>query len=449
MNMADISQRKRIWGWMFFDWASQPYNTLLITFVFAPYFTSTVVGDPVHGQAVWGYTVGLAGVVIAILAPVLGAISDSTGPRRPWIWAFSLMYVVGSFLLWWAVPGMTDYTWILLVFAIGLIGMEFATIFTNAYLPELAERKDVGALSGNGWALGYVGGLITLVVMLLFLAENGKGVTLLGSAPILGLDAAAREGTRSVGPLTAIWYAVFMIPFFLWVKDPPRKAKISGAVSKGLRDLIRTLGTLPNHKSLFAFLAASMFYRDALNGIYTFGGIYAGGVLGWSQINIGVFGILAIISGALFTWLGGKVDRHFGPKPVILGSIFILIGTMFVIVMVNRHSVLGLAVQPGSSLPDIVFYVCGVLIGAAGGTIQSASRTMLVWQADPARMTEAFGLYGLSGKATAFLAPLAIGFMTDATNSQTLGILPVLVLFILGLGLLAAVSPDGELHKEH
>ncbi|NOX39283.1 MAG: MFS transporter [Alphaproteobacteria bacterium] len=442
--MTEVSTRKRVWGWMFFDWASQPYNTLLITFIFAPYFTSAVVGDSVQGQAVWGYTVGIAGVIIAIFAPILGAWSDTTGSRRPWIALFSLMYVFGSFLLWWAVPGMQNYIWILVVFGIGLIGMEFATIFTNAYLPELGPREEVGKLSGNGWALGYVGGLITLVIMLALLAENSKGVTLIGIPPIFGLDAAAREGTRAVGPLTAIWYAIFIIPFFLWVKDMPRKTTAKGALGTGLKQLKKTLANLPKHPSLFAFLGASMLYRDALNGIYTFGGIYAKGVLGWSVVSIGVFGILAITSGALFAWLGGKADHKYGPKPVILVSIFTLVAVVFVIVMLDRNSVLGFAVAPGSSLPDIVFYACGFVIGAAGGTIQSASRTMLVRQADPDRMTEAFGLYALSGKATAFLAPIAIAITTQVTQSQRLGVTPVIVLFVLGLILLTWVKPEGE-----
>ncbi len=429
---------------MLFDWASQPYNTLLITFIFAPYFTSAVVGDSTLGQAVWGYTVGIAGVFIAILAPILGAWSDTTGPRKPWIFLFSAMYVVGSFLLWWAVPGMQDYFWILVAFGIGLIGMEFATIFTNAYLPELGPHDEVGRLSGNGWALGYVGGLIALVLMLTLLAENDKGVTLIGIHPVLGLDPATREGTRSVGPLTAVWYAVFMIPFFLWVHDAPRRTDVKNALRTGLRDLGRTLKSLPGRPSLFAFLAASMFYRDALNGIYTFGGIYAKGVLGWSVVNIGVFGIIGITSGALFAWLGGMADQKYGPKTVIVSSIFVLVGTVIIIVLVDRQSVLFMPVEADSSLPDIVFYFCGFLIGAAGGTIQAASRTMLVHQADRSRMTEAFGLYALSGKATAFIAPLSIGVVTGLTQSQRLGVTPVIFLFAVGLLLMIWVRRNGD-----
>ncbi len=436
--------KRRIWGWIGFDWASQPYNTLLLTFIFGPYFVSTVIADPVRGQAIWGYGVGAAGIVMAIFAPILGAMADNSGRRRPWIWLFSVMYVVGSFALWWALPGSSSAMLILTLFLVGLIGMEFATIFTNAYLPELAPRAQIGRLSGTGWAMGYVGGLITLVVMLLFLAENEDGVTLLGRAPLFGLDPGMREGTRSVGPLTAIWYAVFMVPFFLWVRDQPGVAKSDLSVGAALSRLWATIRGLRHNRSFASYLGASMMYRDALNGLYTFGGIYAAGVLGWSVVDIGIFGILAVITGAVFAWLGGFADKAFGPRPVIFFCILILIACGLMVIGVSRMSVLGMAVGAGSSLPDIAFYALGSTIGAAGGALQSASRTMLVRQADPARMTEGFGLYALAGKATAFAAPLMIGAVTAISESQQIGMVPVIGLLVLGLILLFWVRPEGS-----
>lgn len=442
--MTGTSTKKRVWGWMMFDWASQPYHTLLVTFIFAPYFASFVVGDPVKGQAVWGAAVGWASLFIAVMAPILGALSDTTGRRRPWVFLFSLMYIGGSYMLWWAVPGMEDYQIILWAFAMGLIGVEFATIFTNSYLPDLGPREEVGRLSGNGWALGYVGGLIALLFMLALLAEGPDGKTLFDADPLFGLDAAMREGTRAVGPLTAIWYAVFIIPFFLFVKDSPPRAPVKGAVRQTFSELAKTLKSLPSRKSLSAFLLGSMFYRDALNGVYTFGGIYAKGVLGLSIIDVGVFGIVGISSGALFAWLGGKADRRFGPKPVIVVSILALIAAVVILVMVDKTSVFGVDVGEGSAAPRLVFYICGFIIGAAGGTVQAASRTMLVRQADPNRMAEAFGLYALSGKATSFIAPFAVAIATTAFASQSLGILPILGLFLIGLILLGWVTPDGQ-----
>ncbi|MBY6090696.1 MFS transporter [Maritimibacter alkaliphilus] len=439
-----MSLRKRIWGWFFFDWASQPYNTLLITFIFAPY-VKELMGDGTAAQSVWGFGIGAAGFCIAVLAPILGAISDVSGHRMRWIWVFSAMYVVGAYALWWAVPGDFNLVSTLIFFAIGMIGMEFATIFTNSMLPDLGPREEVGRISGNGWAFGYVGGLVALVLMLALLQENpATGRTMIGIPPILGLDPALREGTRAVGPLTAIWYAVFMVPFFLYVRDPKPAKAPRGAVMAALKGLGGTIRGLPRRPSLFAYLASSMFYRDALNGMYVFGGIYASGVLGWSIMQIGIFGILAIVSGALFAWLGGMADRRFGPKPVIRACILVLSFVAVSIVVISPTSVYFIPVAEGSALPDILFFVMGALIGAAGGVIQSASRTMMVRQADPDRMTEAFGLYALAGKATSFLAPTLIGVTTAISQSQPIGVTPLIALFLIGLALLRWVDPEGD-----
>ncbi|NIZ09702.1 MFS transporter [Pseudooceanicola sp. HF7] len=438
--------RKRIWGWFFFDWASQPYNTLLITFIFAPY-VKELIGDGAQAQTAWGFGIGAAGIIIALLAPVLGAISDVSGNRMRWIWVFSLLYVAGAWMLWYAAPGSFNLPLTLLFFAIGMIGMEFATIFTNSMLPDLGTKEEIGRISGNGWAFGYLGGLVSLVIMLTLLAENAEtGKTLIGISPILGLDPETREGTRAVGPLTALWYAVFMVPFFLFVKDPkPHKAR-KGAVKDALSHLGGTIRDLPRTPSLFAYLGSSMLYRDALNGLYFFGGIYASGVLGWSVTHIGIFGIIAIVSGAIFAVIGGRADQHFGPKPVIRACILILAAVALVTITISPTSLLFIPLPEGSVLPDITFFLIGAVIGAAGGVIQSASRTMMVRQAIPGHMTEAFGLYALAGKATSFIAPILIGITTAISHSQQIGIIPLVFLFLIGWALLRWVKPEGDTH---
>ena len=437
--------RKRIWGWYFFDWASQPYNTLLLTFIFGPYVVS-VIGDGSAAQAIWGYGIGTAGLIIAVLSPLLGAVADKAGGRMAFIWLFSALYVVGAWMLWFSAPEDFNVWFVMLFFCVGLIGMEFATTFTNAMLPDLCPRSELGRVSGNGWAFGYLGGIFALIVMLLFLAELASGRTLLGIAPILGLDPDTREGTRAVGPLTALWYALFMVPFFLWVKEPrkPDAMGIRQAMAAAWPELKATLAGLPQQRSLFAYLGSSMFYRDALNGMYVFGGIYAAGVLGWSVTNVGIFGILAALTGALFAWLGGKLDSRYGPKPVIILNVVVLTVVAMAVVFVSRDSVFGMPVGPDSALPDIAFYILGALIGAGGGSLQSSSRTMMVRQARPGHMTEAFGLYALAGKATSFIAPLSIGVVTDVTGSQQLGVTPLIGLFLIGLILLIWVKPEGE-----
>lgn len=444
------ASRRGILSWMLYDWAQQPFHTLIVTFVFAPYFASAVASTAARGQELWGYAAGIGGLLIAILSPLLGAMADASGPRKPWIIGFSIPGVIGCLMLWNAVPGMESIGPVMLAIILAMIGMEGAALFNNAMMPTLVPRSELGRLSGSSWALGYVGGLISLVIVLGFLAgQPATGRTLLGIEPLFGLDTAAREGDRASGPLTAIWYVVFALPMLLWTPDVPRRLAVRGAAREGLRELGRTLKRLPSQRSYFSFLMSSMFYRDALNALYSFGGIYAAGVLGWSIVQIGIFGILANITGAVGAWLGGRADQRFGPKPVVYGSILLLTLCSLLVISTTRTDVLFVAVagpDSGSSLPDLMFYLAGGLIGAAGGAIQAASRTLLVDQVPGEKVTEAFGLYALSGRATSFVGPLAIALATgyfgsaalglSSQDAQRLGVTPIVVLFLIGLALL-------------
>ena len=448
------ASKRGIWGWMFFDWAQQPFHTLIITFVFAPYFASAVAPDPATGQSLWGYATGFGGLIIAVFSPILGAIADASGPRKPWVLVFSIFGVIGSWMLWYAVPGAANLAPTLFWIALAGFGMEFAAVFNNAMMPTLVPRAELGRLSGSAWGLGYVGGLISLVLVLGFMAgQPGTGRTMLGLDPILGLDVASREGDRASGPLTAIWYVVFLVPMFLWTPDVARRASTKGAVSRGLRELWATLKRLPTERSYFSFLISSMFYRDALNSLYSFGGIYAAGVLGWSIVQIGIFGILANITGAVGAWLGGLADQRYGPRLVVAVCAVILTACCLVIISTTQTQVLFVPVGAAgadSSVPDIVFYVAGALIGAAGGSIQAASRTLLVDQVPSDKVTEAFGLYALSGRATTFIGPLAIALATtffaselfglSTQDAQRVGVTPIIVLFLIGLALLPWVK---------
>jgi len=444
--------RRGIWGWMFFDWAQQPFHTLVITFVFAPYFAAHVASDAARGQELWGYATGVGGLLIALSSPVLGAIADTTGPRKPWILFFSVLGVIGCWMLWFATPGMENIGVMLFWIALAVFGMEFAAVFNNAMMPTLVPRSELGRLSGSAWGLGYIGGLITLVLVLGFLSASPQtGRTLLGMTPLFGLDPLSHEGDRASGPLTAIWYVVFVLPMFLWTPDVARRAAARGSIRRGLDQLWTTLRRLPSERSYFSFLMSSMFYRDALNALYTFGGIYAAGVLGWSIIQIGIFGILANITGAAGAWAGGIVDQRYGPRRVVAGSAVLLTLCCILVISTTQTEVLFIPVgDGGSGLPDIIFYVAGALIGAAGGSLQAASRTLLVDQVARDRVTEAFGLYALSGRATTFIGPLSIAFATaffasesfglSTQDAQRLGVTPIIVLFVIGLVLLPWVK---------
>lgn len=448
-------ERRRIWGWWFFDWASQPYATLLTTFIFPVYFAQiarlhytaqgmTPEAAAAAAQSLWGYGLAISGAVVAILAPVLGAMADVSGRRLVWIRVFSGLYVVGAAGLWVLSPVQPALHLAVAFFGIGLIGAEFATIFTNALLPGLAPRHEIGRISGSGFAFGYLGGVVSLFAVLLFLAENpATGRTLLGIPPVLGLDPALREGTRAAGPFTAIWYVVFMLPFALWVREPALPRARAG-IGTALAGLWRLLAGLRRRPSLAAFLVSSMFSRDALNGLYAFGGIYAAGVLGWPVILSGVFGIVSAVAATVISWLGGRADRRWGPKPVTVACTLVLTAVCMVVVGMDRTRVMGIAIAPGSRLPDAIFFACGALIGGAGGVLQSAGRTLVVLHTSERHATEVFGLYALSGKATTFLAPFLIALTTGLTGSLRLGISPLIVMFLLSLGLLVWVKAKGE-----
>ena len=452
--MTEISLKRRVWGWMMFDWASQPFYTLLLTFIFGPYFAAVATEFYMSGgmeetladaqaQAVWSAMLAYVGLAIAVTAPVLGAIADQSGSRIRWMYIFSVFYVVSTYALWWMLPDGSNMMITLLAFGIGMMAAEYALVFINSMLTSLGPDEEVGKVSGSGFALGYAGGVVALLIMLLLFAEGDNGKTLIGLDPVLGLDASEREGTRAVGPFTAIWYVVFMIPFFAWVKEAPAE-KSSGGIGAALSGLMQSVKNVAKRPSLASYLASSMFYRDALNALYGFGGVYAVLVLDWSITLLGVFGILAAISAAVFTYIGGLCDKRFGPKPVILFNIWMLIIVCVVIVGMSRESFYGIPLAEGSGLPDLTLMVLGAIIGASGGAVQGASRTMMVRHANPERPTEAFGLYALSGKATAFLAPALIGMVTYMTSSARLGLSPVIVLFIIALILLRWVKPDGD-----
>lgn len=442
--------RSAVIGWIFFDWAAQPYFTLITTFVFAPYFATRVAPDPATGQSLWGFATSIAGFLIAFLSPVLGAIADAGGRRKPWIAAFGALLVIGSSAMWIGRPGDPSVIVpVLIAFAVATVGAEFATVFNNAMMPYLVPPDKIGRLSGTGWATGYIGGIVSLVLVLGFLAaDETTGRTLFGLTPLFGLDPAMHEGDRISGPLTAVWFVVFVLPMFLFTPDHASKTPARGAVREGLRELRETLRALPSQPNMATFLIANMVYTDALVALFAFGGIYAAGTFGWQTIQIGTFGILLAVSGTLGAWIGGKLDDLLGPKKVITGAMVILLLAIIAILSIDRDTLFFVVKVappvPGGGLfaapAEKAYLGLGLFIGFAAGPLQAASRTLLIRLAPHERITQFFGLFALSGKVTSFFAPLAVGIVTAATASQKAGMAVLIVFFVAGLALLSRVK---------
>ncbi|MBS7696811.1 MULTISPECIES: MFS transporter [unclassified Chelatococcus] len=442
--------KRAVVAWIFFDWATQPFFTLITTFVFAPYFAARLASDPVSGQALWGYATGVAGLAIALTSPFLGAVADTTGPKKPWIVLFGLLLAIGSAALWWAAPGVPGAVALALVaFAIATIGAEFATVFNNSMMPHLVPPERIGRLSGAGWATGYVGGLISLALTLaLFAASPETGRTLAGLTPLFGLDPATFAGDRLVGPLTALWFVVFVTPMLALTPDvKPSGIPLKVAMRAGFHALGETVRQARSLGDIGRFLLANMIYQDGLVALFAFGGIYAAGVFGWGMIEIGVFGILLTLTGTIGAFIGGRLDDAIGGKRVILGALAILVLCCVGILSLGRDHILFVwptgPMTPGAGLyahiPEKVYVALGLAIGLVAGPLQASSRSLLVRLAPPGQAGQFFGLFALSGKVTSFLGPTLVATATYLFNSQAAGLAVLIGFFGLGGLLIAGV----------
>lgn len=448
-EVREAAPRRAIVSWVLFDWAAQPYYTLVLTFLFAPYFANVVATSPAQGQVLWGYAAAVAGILIAVGSPFLGAMADGGGRRKPWIALFSIVFVAGLATLWLAKPG-ADSSTVLLVLAafVAATAMaEFTTVFTNAMMPSLVPHHQLGRLSGTAWAVGYAGGLVSLAVMAgMIVADPSSGRTMLGLDPLLALDTLEREGDRLVGPFAAVWYALFMIPFFLFVPDKPRGAG-KGSARPALAELWSTIKALPADRDMLYFLAARMLYSDGLAAIFAFGGIYGAAVFAWGALELGLFGIVLTFAGIFGALIGGVLDDRVGSKKVIVVSLVLLLIGAFGILSVDPNHVLyvtevvpkAFASAPFSSAGEQVFLAFAVLVGLVAAPVQAASRALLARLAPPEKMTQYFGLFAFSGKVTAFMAPLLVAAVTQATGDQRIGMASIAVFLITGLVLMLKV----------
>lgn len=460
-------------SWMLFDWAAQPYYTLVQTFLFAPYFANVVVDNSVCGsmiavgsekaacgQSLWGYGAAVAGLLIAILSPFLGAVADGGGRRKPYMGLLSLVFLAGLTALWTATPSAppTTIAIILAGFILATLAAELMGVFSNSIMTGLVPKSELGRLSGNGWAVGYFGGLASLALVAGFLVPlPGETQTMLGLDPLLKLDWAAREGDRMTGPFAAIWFIIFIIPFFLFVPDRRSAAAVAATAAKTrspTAELWDTIRSLPSHPSMLIFLVARMLYTDGLSAIFTFGGIYGASVFGWGPLELGIFGIILTLVGAFGALAGGRLDDRFGPKAVIITALLVLLIGAIGILSVDQTNILyttpvepkDVGSKPFSSIGEQTFLAFAIVVGLVAAPVQAASRSLLARLAPPDKITQYFGLFAFSGKVTAFLAPLVVAIVTQQTGSQRIGMAAVLAFLIIGAVMMTfvRVSPKQD-----
>ncbi len=418
-DLRTPATRRGLIGWALYDWANSPFTTLIITFVFAAYFSRGIVGDEVQGQALWGYVAGISAVFVAILSPVLGAVADAGGRRKPWICLSSGLCIVCSALLWYAEPVPDAIPLAMVLVILANIGFEFGIVFNNAMLGDIVGRERLGRWSGWAWGIGYIGGLAALFAMLFGFIQTDE--------PWFGVGKENAANIRVVGPLVAFWFAVFVIPLFLFTPDRDVSTLPLGQrVRQGVSALGTTLrGLTGEHANAMRFLIARMIYNDGLVIVFALGGVYAAGHFNMEQAELIQFGIVMNVTagvGAIaFAWL----DDWRGSKAAITIALIGLSGAGLGAVTVE----------------DVTwFWIWGAVLGIFVGPAQAASRSFMARIAPPELRTEFFGLFALSGKATAFLGPIAAAAMTSLSGSQSLGLGTAVVFFVIGLGVLMTVQ---------
>ncbi|XUX15652.1 MFS transporter [Shinella yambaruensis] len=441
---AGRTSRLGITGWMLFDWAAQPFFTVITTFIFGPYLVSRLTEDHAAGQAAWSYTLTIAGVAIALLAPVMGSIADASGARKPWIAAFAAIKILSLLALWYAAPG-SSLVFAMAMIVLATVAAEFSIVFNDSMMPRLVSPADVGRISNIAWGLGYLGGMIVLIAVVALLAANPEtGRTAIGISPLFGLDAAAGEDARITGPISALWYLVFILPMFFFTPDQSRGLPIAAAVRAGFADLSVALGELRRKPGILRFLIARMIYQDGVNGLLALGGTFAAGMFAWQTFELGIYGIIlnvVAIGGCLYA---SRMDRRLGSKAVVVMSLVCLIlATIGIVSTGPGFTLFGLVPLPTAdsgglfgTAAEKAYIVYGLMIGVAFGPVQASARSYLARSIHPDEAGRYFGLYALSGRATSFLAPLSVALVTTATGSARLGMMALIAFLLAGFLLL-------------
>ncbi|MCB5202209.1 MFS transporter [Neorhizobium sp. T786] len=441
---------------MLFDWAAQPFFTVVTTFVFGPYFVARLTDDPISAQAAWGNMATISSIVIALLSPVLGSIADQSGPRKPWIACFAVLKIVCLLLLWLAAPG-SPLILPLVLMILASIAAEFSVVFNDSMMPRLVNREEVGRVSNTAWGLGYLGGMIVLILVVALLAGSPEtGLTIIGIPPLFGLDPALGEDARITGPIAAVWYLLFIMPMFLFTPDAAKGLPLRQAVRSGLEELRGTIGELRQRIGITRFLFARMLYQDGVNGLLILGGAFAAGMFGWATIEIGIYGILLNVVAIFGCFVAGRLDRRLGSKTVIIFSLILLLIATTGIISTGPGMVffglLSLSVEDSGGLfgtaAEKAYILFGLLIGIAFGPVQASSRSYLARSVSLSESGRYFGIYALSGRATSFLATLLFSMTTYATGSARLGMATLIIFLLAGLLLLITTPyPAGDPEK--
>lgn len=451
-----IASRLGQLSWAMFECARIPYVLLVTIYLFGPYFTRDIVGDPVAGQILWSRISWMGGLVIAICAPFLGAIADVGGRRKPWIAVYTAVMVVAMLAMWYGVPHANTGQLIFIAVAIvaANFAYEFSTVFHSAMLPTIAPPNRVGPLSGLSLSLGNVAGIILLGFMLYAFAGPEHGLPFVPAHPLFGVSQAAHDPERLSGPISGIWLLFVALPLFFFTPDKPSTGvPLRAQMMLGVRRVWSTVQSLQHYRNIAMYLIARLFFNDGMGAVLLYGGIYAAVTFHFDALAMMVYGLELSVFAVLGGFFGGWLDNTIGSKRAIFVSIggtliFFAVGlTMapdhilwFIPYDVNAAPINDLPFF--NTWPQVIYLliVNGVAVFITAG--YANARTMMARLAPPEKMTEFFGLMSLSGTATTFLANLSIDLLTGLTHSLRGGLLGILGFLALGLVLMGFVKEE-------
>ena len=407
MFLSKIKNKKEVISWSLYDFANQPFTTVIVTFVYGAFFTSVISSDEKIGTLLWTQGIAVSAIIVALLSPFLGALADKGGYRKFFLISFTLICAIFSILLYFPKAG--DVYWALSLFVVANIAFEMGSVFCNSYLPDLSDDTNSGKISGFAWGLGFVGGLIALALSLFF----------------FDLDS---EGIRSINILVGVWFLVFSIPTFLFVKDRKSEKLQKHHIIDSVKSIKTTFKEVVKYKIILKFLIARLFFNDGLVTIFALGGIYAVDTLKFSFNEVMLLGIVLNVSAGIGSFVFGYLEDKIGVKRVINISLLVLIGATLIAYL-----------APETDFPKEIFWVAGVFIGLMVGPNQSCSRSLMSQLTPKEKQNEFFGFFALTGKATSFLGPLLFGFIT-LKYSQQIALSVVIVFFAIGLFLFNRIN---------
>ncbi|MHA7276664.1 MFS transporter [Arthrobacter sp. Hz1] len=422
-------------AWASWDWGSAAFNAVMTTFVFTVYLTSDAFGGEDQASVILGWGLATAGVLIALLAPVTGQRSDNGGRRKLWLGVNSLVVALLTGLCFFVYPQPEFLLLGVALIALANVFFEFAGVNYNAMLTQISTPDSIGRISGFGWAMGYVGGIVALVLVLVAFVE-----------PIFawfGSDTADGLNIRLVAVFSALWFLAFALPVMFAVPEVPRKEKAAqlgflasyGLLFRRVKAIYRT-----SPHTIF-FLLASAIFRDGLAAVFTFGGIIAAGTFGFTLSEVIVFAIAGNLIAAMGAIVGGFLDDRVGPKRVIIVSLIglLIAGSAVLILGPGTRDVFGF-----TWTGDVTFWVFGLMLTLFVGPAQASSRAYLARLAPAGEEGELFGLYATTGRAVSFLAPALFATSITIFGEQRFGIIGILVVLLAGLLVLLPVKPPAR-----